>query len=335
MPPRRPRQPKIETPSNTFLDALHFVGSILSDKGSPLETHLFLYNSWATAFNGIVGTGHKIPEAIFACPNYTLFTQALSKCNEHFSMTQLDNNRISIKSNKFKAIVPCMEPALLQTAIPDMPTFDITDTFKDALEAVGVLANDAADDVAKASIYMNENSLIASNGAIIFEYWHGLQLPFGVALPKQIIAPLIKAKKPLSKFGCSNSSVTFWFNDESWIKTQICADQWPIEIAINIFNKKVDPWPILPDFFTAVEAVAPFSPDGAVYFDAGIMRSHAEEGAGASFEVAGLPKGPVFSAKLLGLIKPYAEKVDFLVNEGKMLAFFGKNIRGIVAGIGK
>lgn len=335
MPRPKSRATAPATKPNGFLDALKFCAFITKDMGPPNETHVSLGNNWAVAFNGIVAAGYKTQEDIYACPNNKLLIEALTKCGDNLSITQLDNNRLSIKSDKFKAIVPCIDPIQMYPVQPDAPIAEINDKFKMAVEAVGVLVGDDPDaKVYLRSVLLSNGSTIATNGQVIFEYWHGIDLPNGLALPKSIINPLVKNVNHLAQFGFSNSSVTFYFENESWIKTQLFADQWP-EIR-PILDKKSNPWPVPPDFFKALAAVAPFSGDGKVYFENGLLCSHPEPSIGASYEITGLPRGPVFSARQLALIQPYAQQIDFLA-EGPhpgttMAMFFGQNIRGALTG---
>ncbi len=328
----RPRTKSKPIASSALLDALRFVGSILKAEGNPNETHVLLKDGLATAFNSVLAAGCKILEELCAAPNSKLLIEALSKCGENLSITQIDQNKLSIKSDKFKAIIPCINPELLTVAIPDVSITSIDDKFKTAIEAVGVLANENANSVVAASILMNGQSVIATNRTVIFEAWHGINLPPGLALPKAIIQPLNNLKK-LSKFGFSKSSATFYFEDESWIRTQFYAEPWPN--LKNILDGECNPFVLPIDFWKALEAVLPFSPDGLVHFENNLMQSHSNKEAGASYEVAGLPKGPIFNAKQLLLIKPYAEKVDFFAqgqNKMTMLKFFGNQIRGAIAG---
>lgn len=319
--------------SNGFIDALKFVGAVTKDIGPPNETHVFLNNHWVSAFNGILAAGHKVAEDIYVCPNNKLIIEALSKCGEHLSITQLDNNRLSIKSDKFKAIVPCVDPTIMPLAIPDAPCAVIDDRLKAAIEAVGVLANEDAQTVVAASILLNNGSAIATNRSVIFEYWHGIDLPPGLALPKAVVQPLVKSSKKLARFGFSQSSATFYFEDESWLRTQFYAEPWPDIDAI--LGQKSNPFPVPADFFKALAAVAPFSGDGHVYFGNGVLYSSPSPDTGASYEVPGLPPGPVYNAKYLALIKPHAEQIDFVARGpggSHMLMFFGPNIRGAIAG---
>lgn len=336
MAPRKPRAPKAEAPENKsspFLEALKFVSLVTKDTGSINETHVSLANNCAVAFNGVLAAGIRVNDGIYCCPHNKLLIQALSKCGDNVSITQI-NNRLSIKSGKFKAVVPCVDPSSMSPASPDMPIAPINDIFKEALSAVGVLTIEDRTSVITNSILMNGKSLIASDRKVIFEYWHGCDLPPGLALPKSLIQSLTKCTKKLVSFGFSKSSATFWFEDDCWLRTQLYAEAWPD--LRGILDKPSNPWPTPPDLFKALHAIAPFSEDGQVYFDAAVLKTHAAEGVGATHEVHGLPAGPVFSIKQLALLEKHALKIDFVApgpSEGTtMLKFFGNNIRGCIAG---
>lgn len=321
-----------ETKSNTFLDALKFCSLVVKDTGPPNETHVILNNNWVTAFNGILAIGCPIQEDIYACPHNQTLINALSKCGENLSITQLDNNRLSIKSNKFKAVVPCLEQSLLSVSIPDQPIAVIDDRFKEALESVSGLITDDIYRVVTASILMNGSSIVSTTGTVIFEYWHGIDLPSGLAIPKAVIKPLVQCSKKLARFGFSQSSVTFYYENGSWLRSQLYADQWP-DIR-GILDRPSNPFPIPADFWQGLAALQPFT-EGLIYFDADVMRSHATGDQGASYEVPGLPPGPIYPAKQLALIKGYADQIDFLCqwDNNYCLYFYGKQIRGIIAGV--
>lgn len=319
--------------SDGFLDALKFLSLVTADKGTVNETHIILGNNTATANNGIISAGVLITEDIYAGPNNSILIEALSKCGEHLSITQLDTNRLSIKSNKFKAVVPCIDQIILTPAIPDPNIAVVDDRFKIAMDAIDIVP-EHDDRITSISILMNGPSLVVTNGYVMFEYWHGIDLPYGLAIPKAFATPLIKAGKAIKGFGCSRSSVTFYFEDDSWFKTQLCAGEWPN--VGHILNQKCNAFAVPTDFFKALEAVAPFSADGQVYFDKDILRSHATDATGASYEIPGLPKGPVYPSKQLALLKPWAETIDFVApgphNGTYMLMAYGSNMRGGIMG---
>lgn len=333
MPPKpRSQKQSIETKSS-LLQALEFCACVNEKLGAAFETHVGLKNKWAVSFNGIIAAGSPIEEDIYCYPHNLTLIEALSKCEEGYSFTQLDNDRLSIKSGKFKAIVPCLDPSLMQEALPDPWIVPITNKFKEAIDAVGVLANENAQHVLEASILMNGTTVISTNRMMLLEYWHGLDLPPNIALPKQFVAALAKQKKNLTGFGFSSCSATFYFEDGSWLKTQLYNDEWPN--VSNILNREANLWSIDPNFFKALSAVEPFSEDGNIHFDTNLLMSNPDN-TGASYEINGVPKGVVYPAKHLKIMKPYVKRVDYkakgIHDSSYCLVFQGDFMRGVISG---
>ena len=277
-------------------------------------------------FNGILAASCPIDTDIHVYPNAELLVNALSKCTEQYSITQLDQDRLSIKSNKFKAIVPCLNPEMMAPTYPDLPVVSLDNRFREALSAVAVLAQEGAQQVYLASVLLNGASLIATTGKVILEAWGGWGLPCGIGLPKTFATALSKIAKNISKFGCSKNSVTVWFEDESWLRTQIFAEPWP-DVG-RILNGQANYWKLPLEFFQAVDATEPFSENGDIYFGKDVLRSHADGNKGASYECSGIPNGPVFNAKQLKIIQPYVKEIDF-EGQNKMLMFVGDSVLSV------
>lgn len=332
----RPRKKPAEgaPASNSFLDALLFVGAVLKETGTPLETHILLSSHWAVGSNGIVTAGSPIKEKVEACPNYNLLKEALSKCENDFTIDKFEESDLNIyvRSGKFKAVVPCIDRNSIFISYPDAPVTTINDSFKKAIETVSVLINENGQYVYMCSILMNGMSVITTDTKMIFEYWHAINLPPGLLLPKAFAIVLGKISKNLLQFGFSQSSATFYFTDGSWIKTQLYNDTYP-DVS-RILNVKCNMLDIPKELFNGLNAVAPFSDNGLAYFDNGIIRSHLSEDIGASYEIAGLPKGLIFNIKQLQLIKDFAKQIDFFAqnSNGPMTVFYGDNVRGCIAG---
>lgn len=331
MPPKPRSKPQA---TNALLEALSFCSCVNEKLGLPYETHIGLKDNWAIAFNGIIAAGCPINESLYCYPHNLMLIEALSKCDENYSLTQLDNGRLSIKSGKFKAVIPCLDPVLMQSAEPDIMLAPITDVFKTAIEAVGILASENAQHVLTASVLMNGQTVISTNRVMILEYWHGLDLPKNVPLPKQFVAALVKQKRPLVGFGFSRSSATFYFEGGAWIRTQLYSDEWP-DIS-SILPRPANLWSVDPAFFKALEAIEPFSTDGNIYSDMNLLMSHADNGIGAEFEVSGIPKGFVYPIKQLKMIKPFAKKIDYMASgvhdSSYCLVFEGDVCRGVISG---
>jgi hypothetical protein len=309
--------------------ALNVLSSILKDEGSILETHILLNNKWAICQNGVIGMGEPIQEDLIAAPNGWLLREALAKCGEAFSLTQLPNS-LSLKAGKFKASIPCIPIEDLQSSFPDPLIAPINDAFKISLNAVAPLALDE-NSVVTASVLIDGGTITATDRKVIIQHWHGIDLPPELTLPKSLIKPLLNNPKKLIGFGFGKSSCTFHYEDTSWLKTQFFAEKWP---DINsILDKKTNAHNLPEDFYTGLEAVAPFSEDGFIYCDSNLMKSHESE-EDASYEVYGLPAGPVLNIKQLKMLKPFIKTIDFLVPHGnhKMAIWYGDQCRGAIAG---
>ena len=134
MPPR-PKKPS-EKKSPRLLEAVRFLSLISKDEGQPSETHILLKDRTASAFNGILGAGAVIEEELHCAPHTKTFLNALSKCGENYSLTQVDQSTLSIKSGPFKATIPCIDPILIYFPTPDANVATIDDKFKSSLQLI-------------------------------------------------------------------------------------------------------------------------------------------------------------------------------------------------------
>ncbi|AXC34309.1 DNA polymerase processivity factor [Escherichia phage Shy] len=326
----RARKAKETSAAAGFLEALKFVSAAQKKGGHIYQQHVVIQNQTISAFDGQLTIGRRIEEDLTACPQSDLLAAALGKCGEQFSITQGDNSRITIQSGKFKAVVPCVDLTSMPTTYPDPNIAVIDNRIKEGFAAVMALATEGAASVLEASLLLQANSVYATNKIVVLEFWHGIDLPPGLVIPKAAAQVIAKSERDLVGFGFSASSATFWFDDESFIKTQLFSECWPNVDAI--LNKNVNPWPLPDGFFDAVKAVASFTATGNVYFAKGEMRSHPDGLDGAQYEVEGLPAGQAYNGKLLLMIEPYMLSADFTSYNGQAF-FFGDGIRGAIAGI--
>jgi len=185
------------------------------------------------------------------------------------------------------------------------------------------------------AVFFEPNSCVCTNGSVIAEYWHGLgwyefKKLTDVLIPKQAIGALSKTDKGLVKCGLSEQSITFHFEDGSFIKTQLIKEPFPP--YAHLFEKKVNPWPISEDFFKAVRSIEPFAKEGVVYFvDGGLASSQSGE---TFYKIEGLPKDWSFNIKHLLSVEHLVKTIHFDVDSNKAI-FFGENCRGIVMGMEK
>jgi len=315
-----------------MLDALKFIEPASKDIGQANQTHCMLSGNWVASFDGLLMMAAKIDTEITAFPNTKRLIATLSRCDEAVQITQLDNNRLGIKSGKFSAYVPCVEPGLIAFTPPDPPAGVFNEAVTNALKCVGIIAKENAPRMVQASILLRANSAVATDGVTCFEYWHGLPFP-NVVLPKSFVTELLKInKKPVSA-GASPSTFTVYFEDESFIRTQLYTEPFPdIDRVLNV---GASPYPIPVELWAALAKLDAMKSDAHnVYFNATASKLTTDkvEGVGASYDFEHpMPNDVCFNLDFLRRFEPFAKTVDWTCGDGgKMAAFYGDNFRGVL-----
>jgi len=318
-----------ETQSSSLITALKFIELAQKDIGDPIKRYCRIANNTVIGSDGILTAGHLIEEDLEARPHTKTLIKALSQCGKTLSITQLKNERLSIRSGKFFVYVPCYTEEL-QEYLPDPKIAPITDSVKKGFQQIHHLADDKAQTVIQSSVLLKSGSMMSTNAVVALEYWHGMDLPT-LIVPKLFVSAVANCSKKLVAFGFSPISVTFWFDDDSWLKTQCYGEEWP-ELSY-IFDNPPETKPLTPKFWEAVRAVEDFSEDGkekgTIYLSENGIRSHATEGEGAFFEFKGLSK-IAFSIRQLKNIEKSCKTIGFYENKAW---FFGDNIRGAIMGV--
>lgn len=323
---------KTANPAASLIAALKFL-SVAQKKAGPTNVQFsHLTQNWAAASDGILTVATKIDEDLQACPHTLQFIDALAKASDEVSITQLNENALAVSSGVFRALVPCVGFDEVPIIGPDPQCAVIDDRIKLAFAAVAPLATEGAPNATFAAVLLQANSAVATNGHALLEYWHGIDLPPGLLLPKASAQAIAKCAKPLVGFGFDQtkwSSATFYFDDGSWIKTQLFGERYPaFEQVLNI--EGLNPWPVPPEFFAAVRAVESFSENGNVYFEDGAIASTSYSEQATTYKVEGLPERMGFNAKYLLMVEEAFKSAHFGNNK---VIFFGENMRGAIMGL--
>jgi hypothetical protein len=330
------RKPSAKKASNKavsgLLEALRFIEPSQSEIGQLPQTHCMFANHWATAFNGLIMMATHIDTDIVAFPNTKRLIKVLMNCDETTQITQLDSGRLGIKSGKFQAYVPCIDGNLLAFTPPDPPQYQLNDAVLSSLGIVGIVAKENAPRVVQASVLLRQNSAAATDGVMALEHWHGTPMPT-VCLPKVFITELMKIKKKPASLGASQNTCTVYFDDGSFIRTQLYTEPYPdIDRVLNTPNT---PMPLPEDFFKAVRKIESNKEEsGSVYFNGtgSKLQTGPDDNVGASFDYEHpLPHGILFNIELLLRFAPHAKQADFVAGPKQDMAiFYGDNFRGVL-----
>lgn len=329
-----PRKTKAKE-TTPLIAALRFVSVAQAEIGTPYQTHCRFINNTIIAYDGILAAGIPTDEDMQVCPHTMRFADALEKTRGAFSLTALEGS-LSVKTDRFQAFVPSIPPGDMPYMLPDAAQWPLGDDFRRAATIAGLFTTEGATTVHGSAITTRNGSLVGTNGLVVIEAAHGIATPPGLNIPKRFVQALEKINKPLTSFGAQwdsrgePQSFTVWFNDGSWLKTQLYQEQFPNVDLVLAFTETAIATDLPKDFYFALEAVASFSPEHRVYLGEDKISSHPTDKQGASHSVKGVVPCGSFNSKFLSALKPYIQKIDFVGNE-RVVSFFGNLVRGCLA----
>lgn len=300
--------------------------------GENQSTHAMIKNGIATSFNTIIACGTTLEEDLECCPQLAMLSEAIDTCGqEHYSITQVTPEKLLVKSDDFQAYIPCLPAIAMQWAAPDPPQGMVDQRFLTAAKSVAVLAVTKGETVIECSIQLNSNSVIATNRSVIMEAWHGIDFPNGLLIPKGAVNIISKSKKELSSFGFSKETITFFFTDGSWMRSQLFQDRWPpVHQHLNQPNVCRE---VPPQLFSAAKKVAPFSVNGMVYIKDGLISSHPfdrkEEGSSLKLPIGSDHAERSYNINNLSLISKFVTEWDEISKEDGTI-FLGDSLRGVI-----
>lgn len=330
----RGRKAQVSTQALKLAEALAFINVASRDTGEVYQQHAVLYGKWAYRFDGIISAGHPIEEELSCAPHAERLYEAITKCGASLAIAELDTGRLSIKGDKLRALVPCLELAVMPAIAPDPQCAVINADVLKALEVVGVLATENAATVVEASVMLQANTALATNMRIAIECWHGVHLPPNMLLPKLFVTAVSKCGKVPVGFGFNDGehpTVTFYFEDGAWIKSISYTDPYPG--ISELLSQPSYPIDVPPSLFEGVAIVSPFNKFGHVTFGAGKVMSHHSEEIGAQFDVEGLPAGKQFDGKLLKKIAPHVKKMDLTTYTDRAFFYCDETVRGLIMAV--
>jgi hypothetical protein len=332
---RRPTKKAQSQAAAKLAEALNFVGVAFKEGGMPFQAHARLAGKWITATDGTLTAGHPVEEELALCPHTGRLIDALNKAGTTLALTENENGTLLVKGDKIRATVPCIPGEDIPQVMPDPRIATIDDRIKEGFAKLLPLIKLEAERVIEVSILLRANTMVSCNGTVIFEYWHGIDLPPGLVIPKSFAAAIAACPKKLEGFGFSAKSVTFYFDDGAWYKSQLFGEEWPdVE---RLFDYPTYPAAVPEGLFEAVKAIESFSKDGGVHFHEEKLKTtydnYQDTGGplyGATYDVPGLQAGHSFTAKLLRLIEPVCAQIDYTSNDDRAFFVDGGMLRGSI-----
>lgn len=314
-----------------LLKTLKFVqGAVARKDFVAALTHFRIKDNQIIGYNGKMALGGPIDIDLDVVPKATPLVKAIATCKDTVAMHLTKGGRLAIKSGKFKAYIDCTEEVFPEIE-PEGQEYEMTGGFMDSVKQIApYMAEDASRPWAAGMLFRG-TSIFATNNIILIEKWVGNPFPVEVNIPRYAVKELLRIKEDPIRIQVCESSITFHFEGDRWLRSQISTLDWPdISRILDVPHgaKSIDP-----EFFELVEQLLPFTDDqDRVYFKGDSMTTHNEDELGASFEHAGLPTEGVFKAKQLASLNGLATHVDFN-NYPSPCPFFGDQLRGAIIGM--
>lgn len=316
-----------------LLKTLKFVRGAVSNKSANIEMQYFMIEGGhIRATNGVMSLGAPIDLGISCSPRADVFYKAIGQCKDVVSLKYLENtDRLSVGSGKFRAFIPCMSTKGLHPRPSGIQVQADGQALYSAFEKLEKFV--CKDDLRPWTngVLLKGQSAFATNNVCLVEFWIGVELPFVANVPLPAVKEVLSAGAPDALL-MDASSITFWYDDGRWIKTQLYADEWPN--LSNILESPATPVAIPDDLFVGLKAVKEFSDkeDRRVWFRDGMICASLYDDDAATYKVEGLAQHGCYRAEMLGLLEGVATTADFSTYP-EPVVFYGDRIRGAILGL--
>lgn len=315
--------------ASKLIEALKFISIAQSKAGTPYQTHCVIKDGYIFGFDGTVTVGTPLNIDLQCCPHTYNLMQALSNCGADLTVTNETLN-LTIKSGRYKSVIECYPMEKMVVNAPDDKFIQVTDNIKTGLSIAAKVAGGQA--AITNSILLKGNVLAATDRFALVEYWHGYEGIPPVLVPKRTAEFVAGCPKSLTHIGGSSHSVTFHFDDGSFIRSGLVDGQYPNYDSILAFDGVALPPPA--EFFEAAEKIGAFTESGQIYFTKGKVCSRITPELGSSYDIDNLPEDVSINSKYLNTLKQCISIMSMHTNErGFYMYFFGDNVRGVITGM--
>lgn len=334
MAPRKPKA-KPESSVGDLIAALKFINLADREDQGGFDGHAVFINGYIVNFDGVLSLGAVVKETLELCPHIDKFIAALSKAEGQVVISQTPAGRVSVKGTGFSAFIECLTPEDMPYYGPDPWAGEINDDVINAIVTAALVAREADSRLAFASVLLKANVAQGTNGHTIIEAWHGFGFPGQYVIPKKSIQALVRAKgtKSVAGLGMSDTSLTFYFDDKSFFKTQLYRDgEWPANIDVLMTGMPTTSFAPIPEkMAVAVDAVSPHG-TGFIFFAENALKSSQHDQDGATYDLEGIPPAALsYSAPYLSIALKISTHFD-ITSERDKGWFYGNNARMLIAG---
>lgn len=209
-----------------LLDALDHV-HVVSGGVADYAQYCLFAPGWLIGYDGVVASGFRAAESLGIAPETEALRTALARAGNPYSLTVLASGKLALRGESVRVEINCYPAAHIPNAQPDAPLGAVNEAFRTSLLAVGEIAAARSDRVIGSSVYLKQQSCVATDGGTILEGYHGCNLPSAWLLPKEFIVALGKIRRMPTHIGWGETTFTVWFGPDAWLRTNVYDERYP------------------------------------------------------------------------------------------------------------
>lgn len=319
-----------------MLTDLKFVmGAVAKKDLVPAMKHFNIKDGFVRSYNGMVGLCAPISCDIDCNPHAETMYRAIENCDEVVALSLTPGGKLSVKSGKFRALVPCIYETVEHPA-PNGKEILIEDG-KGLIQALKILEPIIGDDAARpwqAGVLLKNGSAYATCNIIAVEYWTNFDLGHVVNIPAAAVREILRVGEPPERLQVEANSITFHYESGRWIRTQLLPTDWPDFDKLLTPGLMCNHTEIEPALWEACERLRKFTEPkmgDAIYFENGEAFTHRDRECGSSFLCESVRWTGIYNRNMLMLIQPLAKTADF-THWPRPCYFFGERLRGAIVG---
>lgn len=315
-----------------MLQELKFVqGAVAKKDFLPVMTHFQISKGFVTAYNGTLALHAPLPIDLECKPKATHLVQAIAKCSETTTLSMTESGKLRVQSGKFKAFIDCIEEEFPDVE-PEGDTVQIDG--EQLIQAFKILYDFIGEDASRPwsnGILLRGQSAFATNNVCLIEYWLGFNFPVDANIPMIAIREIIRIGKIPTHIQLSEKSITFLYENDKWIRSQLFSTEWPN--LSKVLDRENNAIIINKVLFDGLEIVKPFVDKlGRIYFSTNCIKTHSSESEGASFELEDFEHTGIYQIEMLKLLENVVERIDFDAYPNPCI-FYGNRLRGAIIGM--
>ena len=321
-----------------MIDKLQFVkGAVAGTDLIPVLTHFCIYNGRLQGSNGRTTLDiefHELDGLNVAVPA-TKFIAAINACKGVPQLSFSDTN-LTITKGRFKSKIGFLPHEAYPIAVlGNVFRFKMPPLLEPLKELKPFVSVDASRPWSNSILIQGEYLFATNNVAMVRYHLLGMPENIKLILPAAFVDELIRIKVEPIEFGLDTSSVYAFYEDGSWVKTQLLNGDWPDMIGkLNdtISSGYADAFELDSELLEGVESISKFFPDEklpiVVFSEKGIGTNDGVHS--AIYEYEGLTES-AYHYKALHQVLLMATHIDTR-NFPAPLYFRNANIEGILAG---